>query len=38
YRHHDKAKVMTLASFEFIRRFLLHTVPDGFHEFWKTEA
>ncbi|MBB6255416.1 IS91 family transposase [Nitrospirillum iridis] len=31
YRHHDKAKVMTLASFEFIRRFLLHTVPDGFH-------
>jgi hypothetical protein len=31
YRHHDKAKVMTLAADEFIRRFLLHTLPDGFH-------
>jgi hypothetical protein len=31
YRHHGKAKVMTLAADEFIRRFLLHTVPDGFH-------
>jgi hypothetical protein len=31
YRHHDKAKVMALAAFEFIRRFLLHTLPDGFH-------
>ncbi len=31
YRHHDKQKVMTLAASEFIRRFLLHTVPDGFH-------
>ena len=31
YRHHDKAKVMTLAASEFIRRFLLHTLPDGFH-------
>jgi hypothetical protein len=31
YRHHDKQKVMTLAAPEFIRRFLLHTVPDGFH-------
>jgi hypothetical protein len=31
YRHHDKAKVMTLAANEFIRRFLLHTLPDGFH-------
>jgi hypothetical protein len=31
YRHHGKAKVMTLGSFEFIRRFLLHTLPDGFH-------
>ena len=31
YRHHDKAKIMTLAAFEFIRRFLLHTLPDGFH-------
>ena len=31
YRHHDKLKVMTLAADEFIRRFLLHTLPDGFH-------
>ena len=31
YRHHDKLKVMTLAAGEFIRRFLLHTLPDGFH-------
>src|SRR5271168_1677492 len=31
YRHHDKAKVMALAADEFIRRFLLHTLPDGFH-------
>lgn len=31
YRHHDKSKVMTLAADEFIRRFLLHTLPDGFH-------
>ncbi len=31
YRHHDKAKVMALDAFEFIRRFLLHTLPDGFH-------
>jgi hypothetical protein len=31
YRHHDKAKVMTLAADEFVRRFLLHTLPDGFH-------
>jgi hypothetical protein len=31
YRHHDRAKVMTLAADEFIRRFLLHTLPDGFH-------
>ena len=23
--------MMTLAADEFIRRFLLHTVPDGFH-------
>ena len=29
YRHHGKSKVMTLD--EFIRRFLLHTLPDGFH-------
>jgi hypothetical protein len=31
YRHHDKAKVMTMAAGEFIRRFLLHALPDGFH-------
>jgi len=31
YRHHGKAKVMTLDPQEFIRRFLLHTLPDGFH-------
>ena len=31
YRHHDKNKVMTLAAGEFIRRFLLHALPDGFH-------
>ncbi len=31
YRHHGKTKVMTLAADEFMRRFLLHAVPDGFH-------
>jgi hypothetical protein len=31
YRQHGKAKVMTLAAHEFMRRFLLHTLPDGFH-------
>lgn len=31
YRHHDKQKVMTLEAEEFIRRFLLHVLPDGFH-------
>jgi putative transposase/transposase-like zinc-binding protein len=31
YRHHGKSKVMTLDADEFIRRFLLHTLPDGFH-------
>lgn len=31
YRHHRGPKVMTLEPFEFIRRFLLHTLPDGFH-------
>ena len=31
YRHHDKQKVMTLSADEFIRRFLLHVLPDGFH-------
>ena len=31
YRQHGKTKVMTLAADEFIRRFLRHAVPDGFH-------
>ena len=31
YRHQGKTKVMTLAAGEFMRRFLLHAVPDGFH-------
>jgi hypothetical protein len=31
YRHRDRAKVMTLDAGEFIRRFLLHVLPDGFH-------
>jgi hypothetical protein len=26
-----KSKVMTVTAEEFIRRFLLHTLPDGFH-------
>ena len=31
YRHSGRTKVMTLDAYEFIRRFLLHTLPDGFH-------
>jgi hypothetical protein len=31
YRADGKTKVMTLAADEFIRRFLLHALPDGFH-------
>ena len=31
YRHRGRSKVMTLEANEFIRRFLLHTLPDGFH-------
>ena len=31
YRHHDKPKPMSLAADEFIRRFLLHGLPDRFH-------
>jgi hypothetical protein len=31
YRAGGRQKVMTLTAHEFIRRFLLHTVPDGFH-------
>jgi hypothetical protein len=30
YRHHDQPKKMTLDANEFIRRFLLHVLPDGF--------
>ena len=30
YRHPGQPKTMTLAAHEFIRRFLLHVVPDGF--------
>lgn len=31
YRHDNAARVMTLHPAEFIRRFLLHALPDGFH-------
>ncbi|MEY2927277.1 MAG: hypothetical protein RL367_1754 [Pseudomonadota bacterium] len=31
YKHGDAQKIMTLKPDEFIRRFLLHTLPDGFH-------
>jgi Putative transposase len=31
YRQDGKTKVMTIAADEFIRRFLQHTVPSGFH-------
>ena len=31
YRQQGKTKTMTLPADEFIRRFLQHTVPDGFH-------
>jgi len=31
YRKGGRQKRMTLDAHEFIRRFLLHTVPDGFH-------
>jgi len=31
YRHGRRPRQMTLEAGEFIRRFLLHTVPDGFH-------
>ena len=30
YRHGDQQKTMTLQADEFIRRFLLHVLPDGF--------
>jgi hypothetical protein len=31
YRDHNRQKVMTVAADEFIRRFLLHVLPEGFH-------
>ncbi|RWO72501.1 MAG: IS91 family transposase [Mesorhizobium sp.] len=31
YRHGSRQKVMTVAADEFIRRFLLHVLPGGFH-------
>jgi hypothetical protein len=31
YRASGKSAVMTLGAGEFIRRFLLHVLPDGFH-------
>lgn len=30
-KHGDRMKVMRLATDEFIRRFLMHVLPDGFH-------
>ena len=31
YRHGSQQKTMTLSADEFIRRFLLHVLPEGFH-------
>lgn len=31
YRHGNRQKVMSLEAAEFIRRFLIHVLPDGFH-------
>lgn len=31
YRDHNRQKVMTVSAEEFIRRFLLHVPPEGFH-------
>jgi hypothetical protein len=31
YRHANAPRLMTLDGHEFIRRFLLHSLPDGFH-------
>ncbi|MGZ2386086.1 hypothetical protein ACVIDN_007510 [Rhizobium brockwellii] len=31
YRTGGRQKIMTLDAHEFVRRFLFHTVPDGFH-------
>lgn len=31
YRHGSQKKIMTVSADEFIRRFLLHVLPNGFH-------
>lgn len=31
YRHGDQIKTMNLSADEFIRRFLMHVLPNGFH-------
>ena len=31
YRHGDQIKTMALSATEFIRRFLMHVMPNGFH-------
>ena len=31
YRNGDRQKTMSLQAGEFIRRFLVHVLPDGFH-------
>jgi hypothetical protein len=31
YRRNGQSKVLQLDAHEFIRRFLLHVLPDGFH-------
>jgi len=31
YRHGSRQKIMTVSADEFIRRFLLHVLPEGFH-------
>ena len=30
YAHHNKQRLMTVTAEEFLRRFLLHTLPRGF--------
>jgi hypothetical protein len=33
YRDNNQQKILTLSAEEFIRRFLLHVLPSGFHRF-----
>ena len=33
-KNRDRQKVMRLTTSEFIRRFLIHVLPDGFHRIW----